>query len=207
MHYPLVQKTFDNDLTLYIPNPLLIKPTYEALCFNDSATLFPFWAKVWPSSLALRLFLQKNIELVKNKKVVEIGAGIGLPSFSIANDIADITITDYSFDAVVLMRKNIEHCGNQNIKAICADWNSFPDTINADVVLLSDTNYEPSNFEPLIKLIQRFIKKGATVIIATPKRITASPFIQQLESFIVKRVLVDITYDAEQSTIGLFVLK
>lgn len=207
MHYPLVKRAFDNNLTLFIPNPLLIKPTYETLCINDPATLFPFWAKLWPSSLALSLFLQKNIHLIQNKVVLEIGAGIGLPSFSIANEVSTITITDYATEAVDLMKMNIKHLGNQHIQAICADWNSFPDTIHADIVLLSDTNYAPSNFESLIKLIQGFIKKGATIIIATPKRITASPFIQQLESFIVKRELVDISSDAEIATIGLFVLK
>jgi len=192
---------------LFIPNPTLIKPTYESLCFNDPTTLFPFWAKVWPSSLALSLFLQQNLDLVNNKKVLEIGAGIGLPSFSIANQVTDLTITDYAKDAVELMQKNIEHLGFKNIEAVFADWNFFPETINAEIVLLSDTNYAPSNFEPLIKLIQRFIKNGATIIISTPKRITASPFIEQLESFITHRELIDITYNEEEATIGLFVLQ
>lgn len=72
---------------------------------NNSATLFPFWAKVWPSATALSLFLQQNRDLIKNKRVLEIGAGIGLPTFSIAKHAADITITDYAEDAVILMLK------------------------------------------------------------------------------------------------------
>jgi len=143
----------------------------------------------------------------ENKKFLEIGEGICLTSFSIANQVTDLTITDYAEDAVELMQKNIEHLGFKNIEAVFADWNFFPETINAEIVLLSDTNYAPSNFEPLIKLIQLFIKKGATIIIATPKRITASPFIEQLESFIMHRELVDITYNGERASIGLFVLQ
>lgn len=207
MQYPLVLNKFHNNLTLWIPNPELIKPTYDALCLESSSTLFPFWAKLWPSSLALTLFLQKNIELVKNKKIVEVGAGIGLPSFSIASEAAEITITDYSADAVELMQKNIAYCGNQKISAICADWNFFPDYIDAEVLLLSDTNYAPSNFQSLKKLIEHFINKGATIIIATPERITASPFIEQLYPFIIQKELIDITYNEELVTVGLFVLK
>ena len=63
-----------------------------------------------------------------------------------------------------LMQKNIEFVGCKNIKALIADWNSFPSSIDAEVVLLSDTNYAPSEFESLIKLIQDFIHKGATII-------------------------------------------
>ncbi|MDO8996481.1 MAG: methyltransferase domain-containing protein [Sediminibacterium sp.] len=207
MHYPLVHHSFSSDLKLYIPDPLFIKLTYERLCLNDSSTLFPFWAKVWPSAIALSSFLQQNIGLVNNKSVLEIGAGIGLPSFSVAQYAADLVITDYAANAVELMHKNIEHTGFKNIKAIVADWNLFPSSIVAEVVLLSDTNYAPSEFASLFKLIQDFIHKGATIIIASPERITASPFIEQLDLYITQKELFDITYNGERASIGLFVLQ
>jgi predicted nicotinamide N-methyase len=207
MQYPLVLKAFSKDVTLYIPDPELIKPNYEILCLENPEMLFPFWAKVWPSAMALSLFLEQNLDLINNKRVLEIGAGIGLPSFSIAKHAADLTITDYAEDAVVLMQKNIEHLGNQTIKAICADWNFFPTSIIADVVLLSDTNYAPREFESLLKLIQQFSKNGATIVIATPKRITTSPFIEQVELYITQRELIELNYNGERVSIGLFVLK
>lgn len=207
MQYPLVLKAFKNGVKLYIPDPLLVKPTYESLRLENPATSFPFWAKVWPSAVALSSFLEQYQDLVKNKTVVEIGAGIGLPSFSIADHVAEITITDYDVDAIDLLQKNIAHLGNQKIKAICADWNFFPTSICADVVLLSDTNYAPSAFQSLLTLIQKFLQKGATIIIATPVRITASPFIEQLEMHIIQRDLLELSYNGESSLIGLFVLK
>jgi len=207
MHYPLVHHSFSSDLKLYIPDPLFIKPTYEGLRLNDSSTLFPFWAKVWPSAMALSSFLQQNLDLINNKSVLEIGAGIGLPSFSVAQYATDLVITDYAANAVELMHKNIEYAGFKNIKAIFADWNLFPSSIVAEVVLLSDTNYAPSEFASLFKLIQDFIHKGATIIIASPERITATPFIEQLELYITQKDLIDITYNGERSSIGLFVLQ
>ncbi|MFY8024620.1 MAG: class I SAM-dependent methyltransferase [Sediminibacterium sp.] len=207
MQYPLVLKAFKNGVKLYIPDPLLVKPTYESLRLEHPATSFPFWAKVWPSAVALSSFLEQYQDLIKNKTVVEIGAGIGLPSFSIADHVAEITITDYDVDAIDLLQKNIAHLGNQKIKAICADWNYFPTSICADVVLLSDTNYAPSAFESLLTLIQKFLQKGATIIIATPIRITASPFIEQLEMHITQRDLIELSYNGESSIIGLVVLK
>lgn len=207
MQYPLILNSFSADLKLYIPDPLLIKSSYEALCLKNPVTLFPFWAKIWPSAMALSLFLQQNGDLIINKRVLEIGAGIGLPSFSIANQVADLTITDYADDAVVLMQKNIEFVGCKNIKALIADWNSFPSSIDAEVVLLSDTNYAPSEFESLIKLIHDFIHKGATIILATPERITSSPFIEKLAFYITQQELIELSYNGEKTSIGLFVLK
>lgn len=207
MQYPLVLKAFKNGVKLYIPDPLLVKPIYESLRLEHPATSFPFWAKVWPSAVALSSFLEQYQDLIKNKIVVEIGAGIGLPSFSIADHVAEITITDYDVDAIDLLQKNIAHLGNQKIKAICADWNYFPTSICADVVLMSDTNYAPSAFESLLTLIQKFLQKGATIIIATPIRITASPFIEQLEMHITQRDLIELSYNGESSIIGLVVLK
>jgi hypothetical protein len=58
-----------------------------------------------------------------------------------------------------------------------------------------------------LTLIQKFLQKGATIIIATPVRITASPFIEQLEMHIIQRDLLELSYNGESSLIGLFVLK
>jgi predicted nicotinamide N-methyase len=207
MQYPIVLKEFEKELRLYIPNPLLIKPTYEKLLLENPTILFPYWAKVWPSAIAMSIFLQQHHDLIRNKTVVEIGAGIGLPSFSIADHVAEITITDYDMNAIDLLQKNIAHIGNQKIKAIYADWNCFPTTICSDLVLLSDTNYDPSAFKPLLKLIQQFLQKGTTVVISTPERITASPFIEQLALHINQKAFIEVTHNCETAVIGLFVLK
>jgi predicted nicotinamide N-methyase len=61
------------------------------------------------------------------------------------------------------------------------------------VIILSDVNYDPTQFETLTKLIEKFIHQGSTVILSTPQRIMASPFVQKLEGYIIERheALVD----------------
>jgi len=110
---------------------------------------------------------------------------------------ADITksiqISDYNLEAVELLRKNIEHLELENAEALQLDWNNVPEHIQPDVVILSDVNYDPTQFDPLISLIEKFILLGSTIILSTPQRIMASPFVQNLESFIIERyeTLVD----------------
>ena len=59
--------------------------------------------------------------------------------------------------------------------------------MNPDVVLLSDVNYDPTQFDVLIHLIDKFILQGSTIILSTPQRIIASPFVQKLQAYIKDR--------------------
>jgi predicted nicotinamide N-methyase len=65
------------------------------------------------------------------------------------------------------------------------DWNNLPENIDPEVVILSDVNYDPTQFETLIKLIEKFIHKGCAIILSTPQRIMASPFVLALSEFII----------------------
>ena len=194
-------------LTLYVPDNELVKPTYEGLLAKNAATVFPFWAKIWPAAKAMADFLEAELPYIKNKRVIEIGAGVGLPSFTIAKHAAEIIISDYATEAVELIEKNIEHLGLTNTKAMCLDWNDFPTNIKADVVLLSDINYAPTEFNALLHLIEKFLTQGSTIIITTPERITASPFVEKINMYIKSSTFQTIENGLEQTKINILVLK
>ena len=187
--YPLSLVDFHDGLSLYVPDLELVKSTYEDSIIQNKNTAFPFWAKLWPSSKAMTTFLQSEISLIQSKRVLEIGSGIGLPSFSIASHVAELIISDYSSDAVELIDRNITHLSLPHVKSMHIDWNAISDDIHADVVLLSDINYNPDDFTPLLSMIQCFIAAGSTVIIATPQRIMTNPFVESIKPLI-KRSLV-----------------
>ena len=184
MNYPTCLYQSRNELSILIPDPSSIKITYDTLVQTDADTPFPFWAKLWPASITLTDFLQSNTQWIENKKVLEIGAGIGLPSFSIATLAKEVIISDHAADAIVLMNKNINHLQLTNTSAACLDWNHFPNEIKADTILLSDVNYDPEQFEQLLNLLKRFIAEGSTIILATPQRIMGVPFVKSLASYI-----------------------
>ena len=109
-------------------------------------------------------------------------------------DIAkSIQISDYDKEAVALLQKNIEHLQLQNAEALQLDWNAIPENLQPDVILLSDVNYDPGQFDVLIHLIDEFMNQGCAIILSTPQRIMASPFVQKLEAYITDRyeALVD----------------
>ena len=192
MVYPIKLADVFEGLHLYVPVPELVKPTYDQLLANDKSIRFPFWAKIWPSSIAMTSFLQSEPDLIQSKRVLELGAGIGMPSFFIAASCSEMIISDHDTYAVELIEMNIKSLGLNHVKAMCLDWNDFPEDLKADTLLLSDINYDPEQFQPLLNLIHQFVSNGATVVIATPERITATPFATELQPLVKRSVVTTI---------------
>ena len=182
--YPLQLVTLSNGLSLYVPDPTLVQSTYQKLVATNPATIFPYWAKIWGSAQAMTQFLQEEPAWIQDKIVLEIGAGIGMPSFCVASKTKKITISDYAPDAVLLLQKNIEHLKLNNVNAACINWNTISEDMIADTILLSDTNYEPAAHHQLFFLIDTFINKGSTILLATPNRITSNPFLERISRYI-----------------------
>ncbi len=206
MTYPLSLVDFHDGLSLYVPDPELVKSTYEDSIIQDKNTAFPFWAKLWPSSKAMTTFLQSEISLIQSKRVLEIGSGIGLPSFSIATHVSELIISDYSSDAVELINRNITHLSLPHAKSMRIDWNALPEGIYADIILLSDINYDPVEFDPLLQMIQRFMGDGSTVIIATPQRIMTNPFVDLIKPFIRRSLVISVEEMNHVLDIGIVIL-
>jgi predicted nicotinamide N-methyase len=187
MQYPIQLTQISAKKAIYIPLYEGVQEVYASLLNLDPNTPFPFWAKLWPSSIALLDVLKAHPHLIQNKHVLEIGAGIGLPSLMMADIARSIQISDYDKEAVALIQKNIEHLQLQNAEALQLDWNNVPENLNPEVIILSDVNYDPTQFDLLISLINKFIHQGCTIILSTPQRIMASPFVQKLEASIIER--------------------
>lgn len=205
--YPLQLVKLNTELTLYVPDPALIQSSYQKLVAENTAAIFPYWAKVWASAHAMTQFLQEEPSWIQNKIVLEIGAGIGIPSFCIASQTKNIIISDYAPDAVALLQKNIDYLALNNAQAACIDWNTISEDIIADTILLSDTNYEPSAHNHLILLIDKFINKGSSIILATPNRLASNPFIERISKYITSTKKYSIPENDTNKEIVVMVLK
>lgn len=205
--YPLQLSTLKKGLTLYVPDPSLVKLTYQRLVAENTETIFPYWAKIWASSDAMIQFFQDEPTWIQNKIVLEIGAGIGVPSFSIAELVQKIIISDYAADAVTLLQKNIEHLKLTNAMSLCIDWNSVSDDIIADTILFSDTIYNPAEHNNLVLLIEKFLKKGSNIVIATPARLASNHFLQNISKYIFYSKIYSVIENGNGIEINVLVLK
>lgn len=206
MRYPLQLTQFSAELAIYIPDYEQVKEVYEAILIDHPAEPFPYWAKLWPSSIALVQYLNANTIWIEHKNVLEIGAGLGLPSFMIAEYANSVQVSDYAPEAVELLEKNIQHLQLNNVQAMELDWNRVFDSIKPDVVLLSDVNYDPSQFDGLLQLITKLIANGTIVLLSTPQRIMASPFVNAIQPLVKQKHVELVNENGKSFEISILVL-
>jgi predicted nicotinamide N-methyase len=180
------------DLDLLVPDPEKVRMLYDEGRATELLEPFPFWTRIWPSAMALSLFIESHRQYIEGKKILELGAGLALPSFIASRYAGSVVCSDYIDDAVRLMRQNIDELKLNHIHAEKIDWHELPAGINADTVLLSDVNYSPGAFDALHKVIEWFLNNGSVIILATPGRIVAKPFIDFLIPYIAYREMSDI---------------
>jgi predicted nicotinamide N-methyase len=160
----------------------LLVPDAEALNarYLSSGVAAPYWARLWPASLGLCEFLAGRTELVTGKRVLELAAGLGLPGLLTAHFAEAVTVSDIDPDAVAVMQEAIGLNGLKNARARVVDWAAIPENIRPEIVLLSDVNYDPEVFETLFLSLKSLLESGVTILLSTPQRLMAKPFIERL---------------------------
>lgn len=205
--YPTTPQSFSFGpvtVQLLVPDPDKIRSGYEA---DLQPGAFPYWAKLWPSAIALCRFITSHSALLAQKNVLELAAGLGLPGIVAAHYASQVTISDYIPDAVNVMTSAVALNAGYNIICRQLDWYQLPSDLSTDVLLLSDINYEPAAFETLKTVLMNFLDQGTTIILATPQRLMARPFIELLLPFCVQQEEIPVSLQDEQAFISVLVLK
>ena len=133
---------------------LLLRPKADA----------PLWAKLWPSAVALAEALRAGPPL-DGRRVVELGAGIALPSVVAQARGAEVLATDGVPEALAVARRN----------GVAAAPLRFGDPLpdgRWDLVLAADVLHDPRNVAPLL----RTLRDDVAVHLADPGRAALRPF-------------------------------
>lgn len=206
----LHHQTFEwghHHLKLCIPDAAYIQRLYRDQKHHHPKTPFPYWTQVWPAALAMAEFLVRHPEYVQHKKVLELAAGLGLPSLVAARWANEVQCSDYLPDAVAVIRQSVASNALANVTPLVLDWNHLPSDLSADVLLVSDINYDPSQFTVLNAVLQDFLEKGTTILLSTPQRLMAKPFVEQLLPLSKSTEQITVMHHGEKVAISLFVLK
>jgi predicted nicotinamide N-methyase len=158
---------------------LLRPPSADALIDEDAFDedeFLPYWAELWPSGVALARAVAALD--VRGARVLELGAGLGLPSLAAALGGADVLATDWAADAVELLRVNAERNGIA-IRAASVRWDE-PEPLLREapwsLVLGADLLYERRNADQLLELLPRL---GGDALLADPGRPFAKGFVER----------------------------
>ncbi|KAI6246004.1 Protein N-terminal and lysine N-methyltransferase efm7 [Erysiphe necator] len=201
----------DNDLDLdlftdppgyYPPSPPPTTETYTLLSGNtvklDLIGHSPLWGHhLWNAGRVTSSYLEAHPEIVCGKKVLELGAGAGLPSLVCAYLEAEcVVITDYPDTALIEnLKSNVErvkneintvrksnglksrlvvqgHCWGEDCQSILSH---ITDEKNSgfDVLILADLLFNHSEHRKLLVTVQRTLKKqedAKALVFFTPYR-------------------------------------
>jgi predicted nicotinamide N-methyase len=142
----------------------------------DEEEFLPYWAELWPSGVALASAVGE-LDLW-GSRVLELGAGLGLPSLAAAQRGAAVLATDWAQDAVDLLRLNAAR-NHVTLRAERVRWDD-PEPLLAEapwpLVLGADLLYERRNADQLLELLPRL---GADVLLAEPGRPFARGFLER----------------------------
>jgi len=139
------------------------------------------WACVWPAAVALALHLETHPDLVCNRRVVELGAGLGIVGLTAA--------LKGAWHVVLVDREPLAlHCAmssaavngipaepflcaspkSGSISATLSDWAAVSDTVNVDIVLGTEILYDPSEIPALAQSLARILGSAGVCLIADP---------------------------------------
>lgn len=161
--------------TLTILRPRSAEALLDEEAFEREEFL-PYWAELWGSGEELSEEIAERD--VAGLRVLELGCGLALPSLAAAVGGAHVLATDWSPDAIALVRENARR-NKLELEAEVVRWSEpgvLVERAPWDLVLAADVLYERRNVDELLELLPRL---GGTVLLAEPGRPHARGFFER----------------------------
>jgi methyltransferase-like protein 23 len=154
----------------------------EAHFLRELKTSLPYGVALWPAAIALAHELASRADSFHGKRVLELGAGTGLPGIIAASLGAQVTQTDYHADALSLCRHNGARNQVESIEYRLADWTAWSDTERYDWILGSDILYGEALQAPLRRIFETNLAVGGRVLLADPFRRVSLQLLEGMEA-------------------------
>jgi predicted nicotinamide N-methyase len=168
------------DLCLEILLPLSSESLIDEAEFEGDERL-PYWAELWPAARALAAHLLETP--TPPEPVIELGAGLGLPSLVLRSRGVEVLATDYYAEALEFAEHNAARNGLGPLPTRLIDWREPPPDLGRfGTVVAADILYEERSIEPLVRLLPGLVTPGGSLILADPGRIHLYTFRSRLEA-------------------------
>ena len=137
----------------------------------------PYWADIWPSSLALARSLAELEP--RPARMLELGCGLGLVTIAALRAGHDVLATDYYPDALLFTQRNAIAATGRSPDTRMANWRAWPvDAGRFDLVVASDVLYEQPYAALVAGVIAASLTPGGVAFVADPGRVALPAFIE-----------------------------
>ncbi len=144
-----------------------------------SSASWPLFGIVWDSGkvLAHHMFDYE----IGDKRILELGCGIGLASLVLNHRDADITATDYHPEAGKFLEENVRLNEGEDIPFVRTGWADEDKDLGLfDLIIGSDVLYEREHVELLSEFIELHAQPHCEVVIVDPGRGHHAPFSKKM---------------------------
>lgn len=165
----------------------------------------PYWAELWPSSVALSQFISRMPEIA-GKSLLELGSGLGLCGIVAAKMGARVVESDFIEDALRIAEMNWLMNTSEAFQGMLLDWRHPPVKRKFHILLASDVAYEERHFHPLLSTFNKLLAPGGEILLSEPNRTVAKEFFQLLKknNYTVEKYSESISYRGRELEIGVY---
>lgn len=142
----------------------------EAAFLAAGANRLPYGVALWPAAVALAHEVTTRADEIRNRRVLELGAGTGLPGIVAASLGARVVQTDRQDVALHVCRRNGQRNGVAGVEHRLADWAAWTDADCYDLILGSDVLYADAMHPHLRRIFEANLAPGGMVLLSDPFR-------------------------------------
>ncbi len=142
----------------------------------------PYGAMLWPASVALARELLEGPQELNGKRVLELGAGTGIPGIVAATLGARVLQIDRSEIALHLCARNKERNRATTLEVRHAEWDTFQSDTQFDLILGSDVLYAETMHGRLQAICDDYLAPAGKVLFADPLRSQSLQMLEAMEA-------------------------
>lgn len=154
----------------------------EQRYLNSEGDQPPYGVMLWPAALALSHEIAARSDELVDKRVLELGAGTGLPGIVAASFGARVLQTDRDELALHVCARNAERNRVEGIEHRLVDWERFEAEEPFDFILGSDVLYATPMHARLRAICEEHLAAAGRVLFSDPLRVVSMPLLERMEA-------------------------
>ena len=154
----------------------------EARAIGEQRDRLPYGVALWPAAIALAHEVAARADAFRGRRVLELGAGTGLPGLVAAALGGRVVQTDRDELALAVCRGNGERNGARAIDYRLVDWASWDDAGRYDWILGADILYGETTHPHLRRIFEGNLAPGGRVLLSDPFREVSLRLLEALEA-------------------------